>query len=120
MAGLLSTTIAAAAGVIAVAATISFLLGRERPKPIDVSVQGLEALLVLRALVGVGQMLGGQQEVHSVTHIGYLIASVAIIPITAGTLEGDRSRWSAAVIAVACLAVVVIVIRLQMTATADA
>lgn len=116
----LSVLVAVAAGVVAVAAAISAATGQDRPKAIDLSLRVLEGGLVVRALAGVGRMLGGQQEVHSATHLGYLIASVAIVPVATGALEGDRSRWSTAVVAVACLAVVVIVIRLQVTATGHA
>lgn len=116
MAEALSTFNAMAAGVVAVLAALSSAVGQQRPRWLDLAVRGLEAALVLRALVGVGQMLGGQQQVHSVTHIGYLISSVAILPLALESMEGDQSRWSAAVISVACLAVLVIAIRLQVTA----
>ena len=74
----------------------------------------LEGVLAIRAMIGVGQLISGD-EARSITHIGYLVASVAVLPLVLSTLEGDRSKWSSAILAVACLVVSVVVIRLQVT-----
>src|SRR5262249_48357062 len=112
--GLLTTAIAIAAAALAVGCATIFLLDRERPKAIDRCAYGLEAALAIRAMIGVAQMVSGD-EARSVTHIGYLVASVAILPLVLNTLEGDRSKWSSAILAVGCLVVLVVEIRLQVT-----
>ena len=48
-------------------------------------------------MIGVAQIVSGD-EAKSVTHIGYLVASVAVLPLVLNTLEGDRSKWSTAII----------------------
>ncbi len=60
-------------------------------------------------------MVSGRYDFPGATHIAYLICSVAILPVTLASVEDDRSHWSTAVVAVACLAVLVIAVRLQMT-----
>ena len=47
------------------------------------------------------------------TFFGYLVASIAVLPVGAFWALGDRSRWGAGVLAVACLSVPVMVLRLD-------
>jgi len=112
--GAYTTAIAVAAAVLAVACAVIFVLDRERPRAIDVFVYALEAALAIRAMIGVAQMISGD-EARSVTHIGYLVASVAVLPLVLNTLEGDRSKWSSAILAIAGLVILVVVVRLQVT-----
>lgn len=108
--------IAVAAGLIAIIAGFHFVRRLRRPPGLDKLVWGLEIALVLRAMIAVGEISTGDTPAHLTTHIGYLISSVAILPIALATVADDRDHWTSAVLAVTLLAVLVIVIRLQMTA----
>jgi hypothetical protein len=88
----------------------------ERPPWLDQMAWLLEVLLVVRALAGLGPLLGDDKPPSTSTYVGYLLASVAVMPIAIRSVEGDRAVWSSVVIAVAAAAVAVIGVRLEMTA----
>lgn len=114
MVATLTTVAAVLCGLVAVYAVGMFASGRQRPRGLDLSVWVLEGVLVLRAMIGIGRMVG-DDESTSVTHIGYLAISVAILPLVMNMLQGDRSRWSSAVVGVAAVVILVVVVRLQVT-----
>lgn len=110
----LTTVLLVGSALLAVACAVLFVLDRARPRALDVAVYVLEAGLVLRAMIGVAQIFSGD-EAKSVTHIGYLVTTVAILPLVLNMLEGDRTRWSSAIVGVAALVIVVVLLRLQAT-----
>lgn len=87
----------------------------ERPSWLGQMVWMLEVLLVVRALAGLSAF-GGDGPDSTSTYVGYLIASVCVLPIAMRSIEGDRAPWSSAVVAVAALAIAVVAVRLEMTA----
>ncbi|RYJ02866.1 MAG: hypothetical protein EON52_18770 [Actinomycetales bacterium] len=101
--------------LVAVLALATALRQHERPGWLDQMVWMLEALLVVRALAGLGAFSGDGPDSTS-TYVGYLLASVCVLPIAMQSVRGDRAVWSSVVVAVATIAVGVIVVRLQMTA----
>jgi heme A synthase len=86
-----------------------------RPSWLDQLVWMLEALMVLRALIGAGKLAGGEQPDSFATHVGYLAASVCILPLAMQSVRGDRGTWAVSVVAVAALAITVIAVRIIMT-----
>lgn len=102
--------------LVTVLALVVALRHGERPAWLDQMVWLLEVLLAVRALAGLGTVLGDDPPDSMSTHVGYLIASVCVLPIAMKSIEGDRAVWSSAVVVVAALAVTVIAVRLQMTA----
>ncbi len=72
----------------------------------------LEVALLVQAVIGMVALARTDRPVSTATFVGYLVASVLLLP--AGTLWGiaDRSRWGNGVIAIACFAVAVVVLRL--------
>jgi threonine/homoserine efflux transporter RhtA len=104
------------AALVAVLALVVVFRRGERPGWLDQMTWMLEALLVVRGLAGLGTVLGDHPPASMSTHVGYLVASVCVLPIAMRSVEGDRAVWSSAVVAVAALAVAVIAVRLQMTA----
>ncbi|GAA1134779.1 hypothetical protein [Nocardioides aquiterrae] len=76
----------------------------------------LELLLVVRALAGLGPLVGDDHPASTSTYVGYLFASICVLPIAMKSIEGDRAVWSSAVVAVAAAAIGVIAVRLEMTA----
>ena len=89
--------------------------GSAHPRWLDQMVWMLELLLVVRALVGLGAF-GGDGPDSTSTYVGYLLASVCVLPIAMKSIEGDRAVWSSAVVTVAAVAIGVIAVRLEMTA----
>lgn len=75
----------------------------------------LEFLTVVRAVGGLGLVLSGTEPAEPGTHVGYLLASVCILPIALRSLTDDEGPWAVAVIGVAALAVTVIGLRIMMT-----
>lgn len=102
--------------LVVVLALVVALRRDERPGWLDQLVWMLEALLVVRALAGLGPLLGDDRPDSTSTYVGYLLASVCVLPIAMQSIKDDRAVWSSAVVAVAALAVGVIAVRLQMTA----
>ncbi|HET7357587.1 MAG TPA: hypothetical protein VFJ09_13005 [Nocardioidaceae bacterium] len=103
------------AALVTIGAAVVFFLRRPRPKLLDTTAWILEGLMVLRALAGAGTLLQGQRATEQAPYIGYLIASVCIMPIAMNAVSEDRGPWSSAVIAVASLALAVIAVRILMT-----
>lgn len=105
--------LAAGAGVVLAGwAVVAAVRGARPSGPQLAGLAGLELLLLVQAVVAVVAWIGSDRDLSGVTFAGYLVASVLLLP--AGTLWGiaDRSRWGNGVIAIACLAVVVVVLRL--------
>jgi hypothetical protein len=100
--------------VVVLALVIAFRR-RERPSWLDQMAWMLEVLLVIRALAGLGAFSGDGPDSTS-TYVGYLIASVCVLPIAMQSVKDDRAVWSSGVVAVAALAIAVIGVRLEMTA----
>ncbi len=75
----------------------------------------LEFLLGLRAVAGLGVLAAGNRPDELGTHVGYLIASVCIVPIALAQVADDDGPWSLGVIGVAAVAVAVISWRMLAT-----
>jgi hypothetical protein len=103
--------------LVTVVALVVTIRRVERPGWLGQLVWMLELLLVIRAVAGLGAIAGGTKPDEYSAHVGYLIASVCILPIAMQSVSEDRATWSAGVIAVAALAVTVVAVRLQMTWT---
>ena len=71
---------------------------------------------MVRALAGLGALAAGDRPDSTATHVGYLVASVCVVPIA---LRLDRARTAgrgrSAVLAVAVVAVGVISVRMMVT-----
>ena len=101
--------------LVALAAGWSAYRWRERPPWLDSLAWMLEGLLVLRAVAGFGVLLSGHRPDEVSTHVGYLIASVCIVPLAVRSVQDDHGGWSLGVVAVAAITVAVISVRIVMT-----
>lgn len=72
----------------------------------------LEVGLVVQAVVGVARMLDLDREIDKLSFVGYLVGPVLILPVAVVWSAAERTRWSAGVLAVACLSVPVMIVRL--------
>jgi threonine/homoserine efflux transporter RhtA len=88
---------------------------RERPPWLDSMGWMLEGLLALRAAAGLAAIAAGHRPDEISTHVGYLVASVCIVPLALRSVQQDREAWSIAVVAVAALTVAVISVRIVVT-----
>jgi hypothetical protein len=73
----------------------------------------LELGLLVQAVIGVIVVLGAEHELDRATFIGYLVGAAVVLPLGAFWSLAERSRWGAGVLAVACLSVPVMILRLN-------
>ena len=103
------------AALVAVAAAYAAFRWRERPPWLASMAWMLEVLLVIRALAGLGVLAAGNQPEDSATHVGYLVASICVVPLALRSVQDDHGAWSLGVLGVAAVAVGVISVRMVMT-----
>lgn len=101
--------------LVAVLAVVAAARKGERPDWLDQMVWMLELLVVVRALIGLGPLVGDDKPDSTSTYVGYLLASVCVLPVTMKSIQGDRAAWSSGVVAVVAVAVAVVAVRLEMT-----
>jgi len=101
--------------LVALLAAYSAQRWRERPPWLDSMAWMLEGLLALRAVAGLGVLLSGTRPDELSTHVGYLLASVCVLPLALRSVQDDRGPWSLGVVGVAAAAVAVISWRMVAT-----
>ena len=74
----------------------------------------LELGLALQAAIALAGLALGSEPREPATSLGYLAASVLILPAVIPSAR-SRSRWDAGVIALVCLALAVVSVRLRTT-----
>lgn len=72
----------------------------------------LEAGLLVQAVVGFVQLAGLDRQIDKLSFAGYLVGPVVILPLALMWSASERTRWSGGVLAVACLSVPVMIVRL--------
>jgi cell division protein FtsW (lipid II flippase) len=88
---------------------------RRRPPWLVSMAWMLEALVVLRAVAGLGALLTGHTPDQESTHLIYLLASVCILPLALRSVQDDEGVWSLGVVGVAAVVVAAISVRMVMT-----
>ncbi|TCC53374.1 hypothetical protein E0H75_06615 [Kribbella capetownensis] len=78
----------------------------------------IEVGLLAQLVIGIVQLAGTSRDVSSPFFIGYLIGSLIILPIGALWALAESSRWGAGALAVACLVIPVVELRLYEIWTA--
>jgi len=111
----LGSTIALYAGLLGGWAAARAVRGRGRHRLQTAGLAVLEAGLIGQALLGAAVILAGRRAAEPATHAGYLVASVLVLPVALSAGAGLQGVWQTAVTAIACLAVVVVALRLQAT-----
>lgn len=96
-----------------VAALVLTALGRAPREYLVIASAGLTGLVIVQVLIAVGLMVTGERPDELGTFVGYLVISVILLPLGTLWALAERSRWGTAVLAVACVALVVVVIRMQ-------
>jgi hypothetical protein len=98
------------------------LQGREAGAYHRAGLAVLQAAAVVQAGLDVAGELAGHRPAERATHLGYVVASLIIVPIALGAAPPTERRgpWDAAIAAVACVAMLVVVLRLRVTWAAAA
>jgi hypothetical protein len=73
----------------------------------------VEVALVGQLVVGIVQLVGTGRDVSGPFFVGYLIGSLIILPIGALWALAEQSRWGAGALAIACLVMPVLELRLH-------
>lgn len=73
----------------------------------------IEIGLLVQAVAGGIQLALTHQHVSGVTFVGYLLASVVILPVATWWSLTEKSRWSVGVLLIGCLVVPVIIVRMN-------
>ncbi|WP_375388097.1 hypothetical protein [uncultured Amnibacterium sp.] len=109
---------AVAAAVAAIAALLAVGLGLAGRKPSDLVLAGpalLEVLLVAQAVIGiVAPFAGNPPTGNPVEWWAYLVAALIIPPAAIFWALTERTRWAVVVVGVACFAVGVMFVRMQI------
>ncbi len=113
MIGFLAWTLIIAALALAVFGIVLTVLGRTPGRSMLIAAWALEALLAVQVVIAAGQLIAGARPAELVTFIGYLVASLIVIPLALQWSRAEANRWNGAVIAVGAIAVAAAVARLQ-------
>lgn len=114
---ILGFTVAAAiiAGAAALLAVVLGLAGRE---PSDLSLAGpalVELLLLAQLVIAiVAPFVGNPPSGSVVEFYAYLISALVIPPAAIFWALTERTRWSVVVVGIACFAVAVMFVRMQV------
>jgi hypothetical protein len=73
----------------------------------------IEVGLVAQLVVGIVQLAGTSRDVSGPFFLGYLIGSLLVLPIGALWALAESSRWGAGALAVACLVIPVLELRMH-------
>lgn len=73
----------------------------------------LELGLLAQLVIGVLNVITTDREVSTATLLAYLIGSLFILPVAAVWSLAERTRWGTSVLIVGCLAITVMVLRMQ-------
>ena len=101
--------------LVALLAVTTGLRGQPRPPWLTSMAWMLELLHGVRAVGGLGALLAGDRPSSMLTFVGYLLTSVALLPIALQSVSEDESVWSVWVLAIAAVAVSVVGWRLMVT-----
>jgi hypothetical protein len=107
----LQTILIVAALVLALVTGVYVALDRSPDRVLVALLAILELGLVVQAVVGIAQLVGGSGD-PGVTFVGYLLAVLVVLPLGLLWSLGERSRGATAVLIVALVTVAFLVLRL--------
>lgn len=102
---------------LSLAAMVYAVVLAARNKRIDWPVLGvlgvIEVGLIAQLVVGIAQFAGTDRDVSGPFFIGYLIGALLILPAGALWALAESSRWGAGALAIACLVIPILELRLH-------
>ena len=111
--GVTATVVVAGAVVLAVILGVLAFLDRSTPVWALGLVALLEVGLLVVAAIGVIAWIGGDAPAEPVVFFFYLLACLAIPPLMVWWGRGEPGRWGSGVVAIACLVLAVLVLRVE-------
>jgi hypothetical protein len=109
----LAVTITVAALLVAAVSGLMALLDRPPRVVLLAGLGGLELVLLTQAVVAMGRVFTGDRPDQLATFVGYLLTALLIPPLAALLGWSERTRWGSVIVALGCLVVPVMVVRLQ-------
>jgi hypothetical protein len=107
-----------AANIAAAASVLALVLGLAGRKPSDLSLAGpavVEVLLIAQLVIAIIAPLAGNPPTGSIIEFyAYLISALVIPPAAIFWALTERTRWSVVVVGVACFAIAVMLVRMQI------
>ena len=104
--------VAVAAGVLAI------VLGLAGRRPSDLSLAGpaiVEVLLIAQLVVAiVAPAAGNRPSGNPIEFFAYILSALIIPPAAIVWALTERTRWSVVVVGIACLAVAVMLVRMEI------
>ncbi|WP_236790631.1 hypothetical protein [Amycolatopsis sp. GM8] len=108
-----AVTVAVASLVVAAWSFLLAARNREPQRALLIALAVVEVLVVVQLVIGVVLLIGGGHPGNLVTYLAYLIGALIIIPAGAAWALAERSRSSTVILGVLCLAIPVMVLRLN-------
>lgn len=116
----LQTALIAFSLLLAAVATAYVVLNRTTGPVLLWMLAILEIGLLVQAVVGIAQFVGGDRDVNGLVFVGYLLGTLFFVPAAAIWALGERSRAGTAALIVLGLVVPVLVLRVQQVWSAGA
>ena len=113
----LQIAIAVLCGAASVLVLVQIARDRLVNKPILAIMALIEACLVVNLVLGIRWLTGDRPDIPALTYLGYLVASLAVLPLAAGWSWAERSRSGTAVLLVGLVVVPYLFVRLYDIAT---
>ena len=73
----------------------------------------LEIGLLVQVVIGIVKLIGTDRDVSGATFVGYLIATLVILPLATFWSLAERTRWGTTVVIIGCLVIPVLIVRLN-------
>jgi len=109
----LANGIIVAALVLAAVTGLFAYLRRPTPQVVGAAALVLAVAVVVQAVVAAAMLIGGERPPEQGTFIGYLFFSVLVLPAAFAWARAEPGRWGNGVLAVGCLTLSVMIVRLQ-------
>lgn len=113
MTGVFATAVIVVALGMVVWALIYAAMSRQLDHPLEIGVAVLEVMLVVFLVGGIVQMVRSDLPFPRWEVVAYLLGLVIIPPLGLAWASGEKSRSAMIVIAVACLMVPIMIVRVQ-------
>lgn len=113
----MNDTLAAAVIVASLAVAVWCLIAAARDRPPGRShlagIAVVELTAVVLTVAAVVAIIGGERPGEAGTWVGYLITFLGLPVVAGGLARMEPTRWGSVILAVACLVMPVLVVRLQ-------
>lgn len=113
MTGPLAIAVIAASLALAALAGLTALLDRRAGRLHEAGAALVETCLLGLTLVTLASVVDGERPAEPAVFAGYLIATLALLPVAVVLARMEPTRWGAAILGGAALIIPVLIVRLQ-------